>query len=132
MRLYPPSGGQTGNFGQANYTVTKGGLIHHRGTVLKMNLDLASALPTALDHSAFNDVGELLVYRHSYSPIPCRVDCGLSASQGALSPLVPVLTELADESAPARPAWLVVRGVSQRLEIKGLKFFRFSDHALLL
>jgi hypothetical protein len=24
------------------------------------------------------------------------------------------------------------RGVSQRLEIKGLKFFRFGDHALLL
>jgi len=27
--------------------------------------------------------------------------------------------------------WLSVRGVSQRLEIKGLKFFRFSDHSLL-
>jgi hypothetical protein len=24
--------------------------------------------------------------------------------------------------------WLSVRGVSQRLEIKALKFFRFSDH----
>ena len=31
-----------------------------------------------------------------------------------------------------RPAWHVVCGVSQRLEIKGLKFFRFGDHALLL
>jgi hypothetical protein len=27
--------------------------------------------------------------------------------------------------------WLSVRGVSQRLEIKGLKFFRLSDHSLL-
>ena len=27
--------------------------------------------------------------------------------------------------------WLSVRGVSQRLEIEGLKFFRFSDHSLL-
>jgi hypothetical protein len=31
-----------------------------------------------------------------------------------------------------RPDWLVVRGVSQRFEIKRLKFFRFSDHPLLL
>jgi hypothetical protein len=31
-----------------------------------------------------------------------------------------------------RPDWLVVCGVSQRLEIKALKFFRFSDHPLLL
>ena len=31
-----------------------------------------------------------------------------------------------------RPAWPVLRGVSQRLEIKGLKFFRFSDHRFFL
>jgi hypothetical protein len=31
-----------------------------------------------------------------------------------------------------RPARIVVRGVSQRLEIKGLEFFRFNDHRLLL
>src|SRR5260370_13604988 len=40
----------------------------HRGIVLKTNLDLARALPAALNHSVFNDVGELLVDRHSCSP----------------------------------------------------------------
>jgi hypothetical protein len=28
--------------------------------------------------------------------------------------------------------WLNLRGVSQRLEIKGVKFFRFGDYPLLL
>ena len=31
-----------------------------------------------------------------------------------------------------RPARFVFRGVTQRLKIKGLKFFRFSDHRLFL
>src|SRR5258708_39475739 len=47
----------------------------HRGTVVKTNLDLARALPAALNHSVFNDVGELLVDRHSYSPksLPLKI-----------------------------------------------------------
>jgi hypothetical protein len=47
-------------------------LNNHLGTLLKMNLDLARTLPTAFDNSAFNDVGELLVNRNIYSPIPVQ------------------------------------------------------------
>jgi hypothetical protein len=32
---------------------------------------------------------------------------------------------------PGLTGWLSVRGVSQRLEIKGLKFFQSGDHSLL-